>query len=84
MTTYLYRCAVCGAEMERQFPMGEAPHEIIEPVTREEHNRAHKPGVLKRVFVPLAHRWRDGRKGADDVLERKRNIDSNPSLEQVY
>lgn len=28
MTTYAYKCTVCGEEIERNFPAGEAPQEI--------------------------------------------------------
>ena len=71
--------------MDREWPMGEAPSEITNAIcSRDEHHRGHKNTTLKRVFTPLSHRWRDGRKGSDNVLERKRDIDQNPNIEQVY
>lgn len=47
MTPYTYRCSNCGADLERRYPMGEAPDSITCLDTTCD-------GIARRVFTPLA------------------------------
>lgn len=74
---YVFKCEECGEQLEREFPMGEAPQFI-----RSDCDRNGKMKVrANRVFVPLMHQWRDGRKGVRDRVDEARAIREDPNKE---
>lgn len=80
MTLYVFKCEECGQELDRDFPMGEAPQFI-----RSDCDEKGKANVkCYRVFLPLSHRWVDGRKGAEMVKEQAHDIRTSGKYDIAY
>ena len=74
---YVYKCDECGDELEREFPMGDAPQFI-----RSDCDRNGKMSVrANRVFLPLQHRWKDPRPHSEAIIEGARAIKDSGQFE---